>query len=71
MVSATRTDKIGKEFVAVVHFLVEYLFATNRLFRRDLPNADRNTSIFQDLNIAVSLNVKERSHGCKIFGRVA
>ena len=69
-VSATRTDKVGKELVAVVRDLVEYLFATGRLSRRVLPNADRNTtSRIQDLEMAVVRNVGERS--CEIFSRVA
>jgi hypothetical protein len=49
MFSATRTDKIGKELVAVVCDFVEYRFATGRLSRRVLPNADRNTTQFARL----------------------
>jgi hypothetical protein len=70
MVSATRTDKIGKELVAVVRDLAEYQFATGRLSRRVLPNADRNTTTrIQDLEMALVRNVEER--GCEIFSRVA
>jgi hypothetical protein len=70
MISATRTDKIGKEeLVAVVHDLAEYQFATGRLSRRVLPNADRNTTSFQDRKMDVGQNVEER--GCEIFSRVA
>ncbi len=70
MVSATRTDKIGKELVAVVRDLAEYRFAIGSLFRRVLPNADRNTTTrIQDLEMVVVRNVEERS--CDIFSRVA
>jgi hypothetical protein len=62
MVSATRTDEIGKELVAVVHDLAEYRFATGRLSHRVLPNADRNTRRFQNLKMAVIRKVEERSN---------
>jgi hypothetical protein len=70
MASATRTVKIGKELVAVVHDLAEYQFAIGSLSRRVLPNADRKTTTrIQDLKMAVGRNVEERS--CEIFDRVA
>ena len=54
MASATRTDKIGKELVAVVHNLAEYRFANGSLSRRVLPNVDKNTTTrMQDPKMAV------------------
>ena len=48
MVFATRTDKICKELVAVVHDLSEYRFITGFMFQWVLPHAGRNTSRDQD-----------------------
>ncbi len=70
MVSATLTDKIGKELLAVVRDFAEYRFLTGISSRRVLPNADRNTTTrMQDLEMVVGSKVEERS--CEIFIRVA
>ncbi len=70
LVSATRTDKIGKELMAFARDFAEYGFATGSSSRRVLPNADRNTTTrMQDLEMVVGRKVEERSF--EIFMRVA
>ena len=70
MVSATRTDKIGKELLAVVDDFAEDRYAIGRPSRRVLPNADKTTTTrMQDLEMVVGRKVEERSS--EIFIRVA
>ncbi len=70
MVSATRTDKIGKELLAFARDFAENRYATGISSRRVLSNADRNTtSRMQDLEMVVGRKVEERSF--EIFMRVA
>ncbi len=70
MVNATRTDKIGKELLAVVDDFADLRYATGRLSRRVLPNADKtSTTRIQGSEMVVGRNVEDRM--CKIFMRVA
>jgi hypothetical protein len=62
MVSATRTDKFGKELLAFARDFAEYRYATGISSRRVLPNADRKTTTrMQDLEMVVGRKVEERS----------
>ena len=70
MVSATRTDKIGKELLAVVDEFADYRYAIGRLSRRVLPNAGKtSTTRIQGREMMVGRNVKDRM--CEIFMRGA
>ncbi len=70
MVSATRTDKIGKELLAVVDEFADYRYAIGRLSRRVLPNAGKSsTTRIQGREMMVVRNVKDRM--CEIFMRGA
>ena len=70
MVSATRTDKICKELLAVVDEFADYQYAIGRLSRRVLPNAGKtSTTRIQGREMMVGRNVKDRM--CEIFMRGA
>jgi hypothetical protein len=70
MVSATRTDKIGKALLVVVDDFADYRYAIGRLSRRVLPNAGKtSTTRIQGREMVVGRNVKDRM--CEIFVRVA